>query len=93
MAAADLCEQRRLRPLDLRGGRVTKRRVSLVLHFDSMLDDNAGVFEASDAKFVRRIAFESASEIDDAVVGDLVGQAVTALPEFKDLWRDLRRAR
>jgi hypothetical protein len=62
----------------------TKRRVNLTFHFGSLLDDRAGVFEASDAKFVRKVGFESVDAVDDAVIRDILTQAVDALPRFRE---------
>jgi hypothetical protein len=62
----------------------TKRRVNLTFHFGSLLDDRAGVFEASDAKFVRKMGFESVDDVDDAIIRDLLTQAVDALPRFRE---------
>ncbi|HEX2285725.1 MAG TPA: DUF1801 domain-containing protein, partial [Mycobacterium sp.] len=61
----------------------TPRHARLTLHFGALLDDPAGVFEASDAQFVRKISYSSASEVDEAVVGDLLTQALYALPRFR----------
>jgi hypothetical protein len=61
----------------------TKRQVHLTFHFGSLLDDRAGVFAASEAKFVRKIGFESADDVDAGVIDDLLAQAVEALPRFR----------
>ncbi len=60
----------------------SKRRVTLAFHFGSLLDDRSGVFEASDAKFVRGIGFESADDVDDAVIRDLLTRAVDAATQL-----------
>jgi hypothetical protein len=60
-----------------------RRQAYLVFHFGSMFDDRAGVFETSDAKFVRRIAFGSVDDVDDAVIRDLLAQALDTLPRFR----------
>jgi hypothetical protein len=62
----------------------TKRRVNLTFHFGSLLDDHTGAFEAYGGKFVRKIGFTSADEVDDAVIRDLLTQAVDALPRFRE---------
>ncbi len=60
-----------------------RQRVHLVFHFGSLLDDRSGAFEPSEAKFVRRIAFGSIDDVDDAVIGDLLSQALDTLPRFR----------
>jgi hypothetical protein len=62
----------------------SKRRVSLTFHFGSLLDDRARVFDGSDAKFVRKMGFESVDDVDDAVIRDLLTEAVDALPRFRE---------
>jgi hypothetical protein len=75
------------------GVAASKRRVNLTFHFGNLLDAPVGLFEPSDAKFVRKISFESAGSVDEEVVGDLVDQAVTALPMFKQFWGEYRKKR
>jgi hypothetical protein len=61
----------------------TSRQARLTFHFGSMLRDAAGVFEASDARFVRKISYKSASDVDEPVVRDLLNQALDAYPRFR----------
>ena len=49
-----------------------RKRVHLVFHFGTMLDDRSGAFEPSDAKFIRKIAFGSIGDLDDAVIRELL---------------------
>ena len=56
----------------------TKQRVSLAFHLGSLLRDNTGAFAASESKFVRKISYASAEDVDEAVVHDLLAQAVDA---------------
>lgn len=59
----------------------TKRSAALVLHFGSLLDHD--IFDASDAKYTRRITYRTRDEVDVAAIRDIVGQAVDALPQFR----------
>jgi hypothetical protein len=54
----------------------TSRQARFVFHFGALLDDPTGLFAPSDAKFV-----------DDAVVADLLTQALDTLPRFRRLAR------
>ena len=56
----------------------TKQRVSLAFHLGSLLRDNTGAFAASDAKYVRKVGYASADDVDEAVVHNLLAQAVEA---------------
>jgi hypothetical protein len=60
-------------------------RVTLTFHFGSLLDDRPGVFEESDAKFVRTLGFHSADDVDEALIRELLTQAVDTLPRFREL--------
>lgn len=61
----------------------TSRQARLTFHFGAWLDDPAGLFEPSDALFVRRIGFRSAGDIDEAAVRDLLTRALETLPRFR----------
>lgn len=61
----------------------SNQRVNLAFHFGSLLRDHTGAFAPSDAKFVRKIGFAAVDEVDDAVVHDLLAQAVDRLPQFR----------
>jgi hypothetical protein len=65
----------------------TSRQVRLVFHFGALLDDPASLFAPSDAKFVRRINYASADDVDDAAVADLLTRALETLPRFRALAR------
>ena len=52
-----------------------------------MLDDPADAFAPSEAKFVRRINYVSADDVNEAVVTDLLSQALDTLPRFRRLVR------
>jgi hypothetical protein len=58
--------------------------VRLVFHCGSMLDEGAGVFERADAKFVRKMAFVSIDDVDDAAIRDLLTQALDTLPRYRE---------
>jgi hypothetical protein len=60
-----------------------RRRVSLVFHYGALLRGCEQRFEPTDSKFVRRIAFESADEVDEALISDLLELAVETLPAFR----------
>ncbi|BCK54635.1 DUF1801 domain-containing protein [Nocardia wallacei] len=62
----------------------TANRVSVAFHFGALLDDHRNVFDKATAKFVRRISAESAHDIDGEAIDDLLAQAVTALPRFRE---------
>ena len=61
----------------------SKHRVNLTFHFGNLLSDRTGAFAPSDNKYVRKITFAAADEVDDAVVHDLLTQAVDRLPYFR----------
>jgi hypothetical protein len=61
----------------------TSRQARLTFHFGALLDDVASVFAPSDTKYVRRITFTSADEVDESIVADLLGQALDTLPQFR----------
>jgi hypothetical protein len=55
-------------------------RVTLTFHFGSLLDDRPGVFEESDAKFVRTLGFHSADDVDEALIRELLTRLSTPCP-------------
>ncbi|HEX2212097.1 MAG TPA: DUF1801 domain-containing protein [Mycobacterium sp.] len=59
------------------------RQARLTFHFGAWLDDPAGLFEPSDAQFVRKIGFGSASDVDEAAVRELLDRALETLPRFR----------
>lgn len=61
----------------------TSRLARLTFHFGAWLDDPAGLFEPSEAQFVRKIGFRSASDVDEAAVRDLLTRALETLPRFR----------
>ena len=61
----------------------TSRQARLTFHFGGLLDDVAGAFAPSDAKYVRRINYASVGDVDEAVVADLLSQALDTLPRFR----------
>jgi hypothetical protein len=65
----------------------TSRQARLTFHFGALLDDVAGVFAPSDAKYVRRITFTSGGDVDEAIVADLLSQALDTLPRFRQQGR------
>ena len=66
----------------------TKKTVNLTFHFGRLLRDDESLFDDSDAKFVRKIGFASLEDVDDAAIGDLVSQAIAALPTFRRFIRE-----
>ncbi|MGV0740977.1 DUF1801 domain-containing protein [Mycolicibacterium sp. XJ870] len=66
----------------------TKHQVHLVFHFGSLLREPGAGFEPSgSSKFVRKLGYNSVDDVDDAVVRDLLTQALEALPRFKATWK------
>ena len=61
----------------------TSRQARLAFHFGAWLDDPEGLFEPSQARFVRRIEFRSPGDVDEAAVRYLVTQALEVLPRFR----------
>ena len=61
----------------------SRQRVNLTFHFGSLLSDHTGAFAPSDNRYVRKIGFVAPDEVDDAVVHDLLAQAVDRLPRFR----------
>ena len=62
----------------------TSRQARLTFHFGALLDDVEGAFAPSDAKYVRSITVTSAGDVDEAMVADLLSQALDALPRFRE---------
>lgn len=62
----------------------SSRQVRLTFHFGAWLDAPDGLFEQSDARFVRRMGFASVSDIDEAAVRGLLTQALVVLPRFRE---------
>jgi hypothetical protein len=65
-----------------------RTRVTLTFHFGRLLGDDGGLFNESDAKFVRKIGYESPEEVDGAAIADLVSEAIAALPTFRRVVRE-----
>jgi hypothetical protein len=60
-----------------------RHRGNLVFHHGALLRGCEQRFEPTASKFVRRIAFESVDEVDDALIRDLLDLAVDTLPTFR----------
>jgi hypothetical protein len=60
----------------------TSRQARLTFHFGALLDVE-GAFAPSDAKYARSITATSAGDVDEAMVADLLSQALDALPRFR----------
>ena len=60
-----------------------RQRVKLAFHYGALLHGCEQRFEPTASKFVRRIAFESVDEVDNALIRDLLDLAVDTLPEFR----------
>jgi hypothetical protein len=60
-----------------------RQRVSLALHYGALLPGCEERFEPTESKYVRRIAFESVDEVDDALIRDLLDLAVDRRPAFR----------
>jgi hypothetical protein len=60
-----------------------RQGVNLVFHYGALLRGCEQRFEPTTSKFVRRIAFESVDEVDDALISDLLDLAVETLPAFR----------
>ena len=67
----------------------TSKQARLTFHFGAWLDDREGVFEPSDAVYVRKVSYSAAGDVDEAVVRGLLGQALDALPRFRATRRGL----
>jgi hypothetical protein len=67
-----------------------KKQVQLKFHFGSMLDDIDDTFSPADGKYVRKIVYATGDEVDDAVIGRLVDDAVAKVDDFKRHWRGQR---
>jgi hypothetical protein len=59
----------------------TSRSAAVIFHFGSLL--GRGEFEPSDARFTRRITYRTVDDVDDDVIGDILAQAIGALPRFR----------
>jgi hypothetical protein len=66
----------------------TARQARLTFHFGALLDD-VGVFERSDAAYVRKISYTPGSDVDEAVVRGLLAQALDTLSRFRAMRRGL----
>jgi hypothetical protein len=66
-----------------------RTRVHLTFHFGRLLGgDDSSLFGESDAKFVRKIGYESPDDVDGAAIADLVSEAIAALPTFRRVVRE-----
>jgi len=69
---------------------ITKRAVSLQFHFGGLLDDPDGHLIVGSSRFLRKIDFHTAEEVDsDAVLG-FVNQALDRLEYFRDIWQAIQ---
>jgi hypothetical protein len=60
-----------------------RQRVHLVFHYGSLLRGCEQRFEPTASKYVRRIAFDSVDDVDEALIRDLLDLAVDTLPAFR----------
>jgi hypothetical protein len=67
----------------------TSRQARLTFHFGSMLRDSAGLLEPSDSRYVRKIGFSSAKDVDAVALRDLLTEAIDTLPRFRATRRGL----
>ncbi len=70
---------------------VTKHGVALSFHFGGLLDDPHGVFKAGSSHFLRKIEYRTFRDVDDAVVRNMISQAVNRLEYFKQNWKELQK--
>lgn len=62
---------------------VNKTRVTLNFHFGALLPDAERVFRAGTSTFMRMLDFESADDVDAALVAEWVNDALGQLEFFK----------
>ncbi len=72
---------------------ITKKSVGLVFHFGGLLEDPQGVFKAGNSFFFRKLEYQSAEQVDEAVVLDFVAQALKKLDYFKANWKEINNKR
>jgi hypothetical protein len=61
----------------------TAGQARLAFHFGAWLDDPTGLFEPSDARFVRKIGFRPGSDVDEGPLRDMLTRALLELPRFR----------
>ena len=69
---------------------LTKKSVNLHFHYGSLLDDPKGLLVAGSSRFLRKIEFASADELDEGALLDLVAQAVDKHQYFKENWKRIQ---
>ncbi len=70
---------------------VTKNGAALRFHFGGLLEDPEGVFKAGSSLFLRTIEYRTLRDVDEAVVSNLISQAVNRLEYFKQHWKELQK--
>jgi hypothetical protein len=70
--------------------KITKNFVGLSFHFGGLLDDPAGILIAGGSKFLRKIEYRRAEEVDGGVIRDFVAQAVVKREYFKAHWKEIQ---
>ncbi len=71
---------------------ITRKHVGLNFHYGGLLVDRAGGLSAGSSKFLRKIEYRAKEDVDEAVVRDLIVQAVDKRQYFKDNWKRLQQA-
>lgn len=69
---------------------LTKKSVNLLFHYGSLLDDRNGVLVAGESKFLRKVAYATCDQIDEAEILGLVAQAIDKNQDFKDNWKSIQ---
>ncbi len=70
---------------------IRKNSVDLIFHFGGLLDNPHGVLKAGSSLFFRKIEYRTLQDVDDAVVLNLITQAVNRLDYFKQNWKELQK--
>lgn len=70
--------------------RITRHFVGLSFHFGGLLNDPAGILIAGGSKFLRKIEYRRAEEVDPNVIRDFVAQAIAKLDDFRAHWKEIQ---
>jgi hypothetical protein len=70
---------------------VSKSRVTLNFHFGSLLADPEEAFRSGSSTFMRMLDFETADDVDAALIGRRIADALANLEYFKADWKRIQQ--
>lgn len=72
---------------------ITKKFVGLNFHFGGLLEDPDNHFLSGTSKFLRKLEFKNAAEINSALINNFLIQATKKLPYFKENWKSIQNGK